>query len=176
MTPSLLLAVLLIASTEGDDLRRFEDYAGRASAYSVWAGLPLISESPSFSEVRVWRSISILGLVTGWVVTDREIRIYSNHRVIHGVTHADDSAMRLVSTKRLRRASAILEAFQEFAELNGEGVICPVKDGASILVEGKRGDATFALLAGNPGRCDIPHSREISRTFKRLQRVAGDAL
>lgn len=171
MMPALLLAALIFTPSGGDELGRVDAYADQALGYAARAGLPAISQSEGAFEVRVWRSIALLDLVTAWVITETGIRIYSNRRVVRGVIHAGD-AMRLVVTKRTKRASVLLEAFETFADLNAQHIACPVKDGIGLLVEVRRGDSHFVFSAGNPDRCEMPRARQIWRTFKELLRAA----
>lgn len=145
--------------------------ANYASKLAREAGLEPIGEGGNGDELRVWRDTSIIGLVSGWVVTRDGIRIYSNDYAEDDIASAD-GPVRLVRAIPPHHVREILASFRRFMSLDGQTISCPVKDGAGLFVEARFEGEVVAFAALNPGRCDVPNGKPLWRAFRRLSALA----
>lgn len=174
MVSSIFFMAAAIALS-GDDvqLRRIGDLDAEAKDFAKAAHLKPLAKSRNAREVRVWQTISLADLAYGWVVTESEIRRYSNERIVNGVT-LGGTRLRLVETRRVPDASSILQRFDALAPLAGTSIDCHIFDGAPRLVEVKHGETTFVLKAMNPRVCKTDRERTVDVAISALFDALGD--
>lgn len=170
---SIFLIAALALSGEDASLPTIGDLDAEAKDFAKAAHLKPLAKSRNAREVRVWQTISLADLAYGWVVTEGEIRRYSNERIVNGVTFGG-TRLRLVETRRLPDASSILRRFDALAPLAGTSIDCHIFDGAPKLVEVKHGETTFVLKAMNPRVCKTDRERTVDVAIGALFDALGD--
>ncbi|MEZ5462535.1 hypothetical protein [Dokdonella sp.] len=171
MLPFILIALAMPAAEQNDlKMIKLFDAAGNAQYFGALAQLPPLGQDQA--EVRVWVQGALIGGVSGWVIAGSEIQVYSNIKDVDGVIQVEEGQLRLEKTIRSEEmASEFLVTFSQFANLDEKTIVCDVRDGSSLSIDGMVAGSHFSIFAGNPGFCDKPGAREIADAYARLVEV-----
>ena len=144
-----------------------QDSAAVAKGLSASANLRPIAVSPVSSEIRVWRTETLVSPAQGWVITSNKIVFYSGR----------GAALRPTAIFRTPKSRDILRAFNRMSHYNGQWLSCSrVKDGWGLIVEGVSPSEPFAFSASTPNLCTAGGARDVWLAYSSLIDATGQAL
>ena len=122
--------------------------------------LPSITDSSTYPELRMWRTVAHLEGVDGVVVTPGIVRFYSGDEL---------GTAKQVGFLRTAKADEILSAIEDMEEHDGKSLSCSrFKDGWSLEVEGVSSGGHFAFTAHVPNVCAEGPPREVFDVYVQL--------
>ena len=144
-----------------------QDDAAEAKRLSASANLRPIAASPVSSEIRVWRTETLVSPAEGWVITSDKIVFYSGR----------GPALRPTAIFRTLKAGDILRAFNRMSRYNGQRLSCSrMKDGWGLVVEGVGPSKPFVFSASTPNLCTAGGARDVWLAYSSLIDATGQAL
>ena len=142
------------------------DVAAEAQSLAASAGLRPIAASPVNSEIRVWRTETLVTPAEGWVITSEKIVFYSG-----------GSVLRPSAVFRTPKAGEILQAFNRLSRYDGQWLSCSrMKDGWELAVEGVGPSKPFAFSTSTPNLCTAGGAHDVWLAYSLLIETTGQAL
>lgn len=138
-----------------------------ADHYARAAGLPALASRPGF-ELRVWSYDYMAGHVTGTIVTNGKLRLFSSSSTYtHGTFKIKQA--RLSSPIPVANMKTLRDLLASLDLLNDAEISCPVLDGGSVLIDARLYGSVIRLSADNPWACNAGGAKDVMRLLNALR-------